>query len=125
MNLTSINPGSFFGVTSSTSSARPSTSTGFATPTADSGSSSRPAAFLNQLASMSPTDAKQALGSLADTFRSHAGGGRSALADLFQKAADTGDLSEVLQAAKGNGGAGWSRGAGAYSSTMAVTRASR
>lgn len=124
MKLPTISGSNFFSITSATSSTGQGSAAAPGRTVSDSGSASRPGAFLSQLQSMSPADAKQALSDLADKFRSQAGGRGSALADAFQKAANTGDLTDLMQAAKGGGSAGWARGAGAYSSTMAVTRAS-
>jgi hypothetical protein len=90
--------------------------------------------FLSKLQALEqsdPAQAKQLLSGLANRFRSEAaqGGassaGKAQLADQLQKAADTGDLTDLLKTAQGGGsGGGWTRGAGAYHQTMAVTRAS-
>jgi hypothetical protein len=88
--------------------------------------------FLSKLQALEQSDpeaAKKMLTELADKLRARAAkhgatsAGSSKLADVVQKAADTGDLTELLKTAQG-GGSTWSRGAGAYGQTMAVTRAS-
>jgi hypothetical protein len=93
---------------------------------------SRPAQFLGKLQTLEQTDpaqAKQVLTDLAAKFRSEAsqsGGANSSktqLADMFQKAADTGDLTPLLKAST-NPSSGAATGAAAYSQMMAVTRAS-
>jgi hypothetical protein len=93
---------------------------------------SRAAQFLGKLQTLEQTDpaqAKQMLTDLAARFRSEAsqsGGTNSSkaqLADMFQTAADTGDLTPLLQASTNPSG-GAATGAAAYSQMMAVTRAS-
>jgi hypothetical protein len=90
---------------------------------------SRPAQFLSQLQALEqsdPAQARQVLSELASKMRSEGSPRRAQLADLFQKAADTGDLSGLLkEASSGGSGGAWSRGAAAYGHTMAVTRTSR
>jgi hypothetical protein len=96
-------------------------------------SMSKAAQFMSKLQSMeqsNPAQAKQLLSELASKFRSEAAqpGSASAakgqLADMLQKAADTGDLSALKSAVQNGGGEGATRGAAAYAHTMAVTKAS-
>jgi hypothetical protein len=93
---------------------------------------SRSAQFLSKLQTLEQTDpaqAKQMLTDLAAKFRAEAsqsGGTNSSkaqLADMFPKAADTGDLTPLLNASTNSSGSA-ATGTAAYSQMMAVTRAS-
>jgi hypothetical protein len=141
MSIAGIGSGSFFGNVAPTPQAQGRNgmspidrdNDGDRSPNATGNGLSRSAQFLSALQNLEqsdPTQAKQMLTELAAKFRSEAaqaGGTNSSkaqLADMLQKAADTGDLSPLLKAATNQTSGTSASGAAAYSQMMAVTRAS-
>lgn len=95
---------------------------------------SRRGQFMNRLQELAKTDpaqARQLVGDLAAKIRGEAAQGgansdrRMALADMLQKAADSGDFSLLESGASGASPAGGSPAMHAYGQAMAMTRSSR